>query len=410
MKLLTDKEKYAEAETIQITLEVENVSTGDVVLESRLPPTPYTGSFMMDNLAGSTKPRTLAELCFYAPGDDRLFFVHPIGEKPKGQLTLRPGQRQTFRYEVPAFRVVLYSEYGNTCPCEVRGPWFSGVDAERRKELVVIPEYQPVNIGDPHGLFDKAFDEKYVRPNVFKTFRGEHVLEAGKYRPVATMQDLSPQECNELSQLEPVRRFAEKHGRFDALCFTHVYITGGGFYGERIVILSTLGPAIETLLVRTWQGIKDCDPRVIEVFTLHSNKVNEPGAERFRVEYQPPLDFGSTKVYDNLSGELIFSAGSVWAGTGCLSVPRKVDREEIHQLHAKQSAIMKEASRYVSAELKGPLDEMERFLHAKRIRIRAVNDFGALSVDLALTIPPQSVRADVIAALKQNEHLRILGE
>jgi len=409
LKLLTDKEKYAEAETIRITLEVENASTGDVVLNSKLPPTPHTGSFMMDNMLESTKARRLAELCFYAPGDTRLFFVYPVGEKAEGQLTLRPGQRQTFRYEVPAFRVVLYSAYGDTCPCEVRGPWFSGVDAEKRKELVVIPEYKP-DIPDPHGPFDKAFDEKYVRPNVFKTFTRGHVIEAGKYRPVATLHSLSPQACNELSQLEPVRRFAEKHGRFDALFFTHVYITGGGYYGERIVILSTLGPEIETLLVRTWQGIKDCDPRVVEVFTLHSDKVNEPGAERFKVEYKEPCDFGWTKVYDNLSGQLIFSARGVWAGTGGLDFPRKVSKEEIWQLHDKQAAIMKEASRYISAELEGPLDEMEKFLHAKRLRIRAVNDWPEGRTDLSLTIPPQSVRADVIATLKKNKHLKVWEE
>lgn len=410
--LLTDKAQYAEAETIRVTLEIENVSGKDIVLRSILPPTPYSGSFLMDNLMDSTEDRPLAELCFYAPGEIRLFFIYPIAEEPKRQVTLESGQRLTLRYEVPAFRVVLYSKYGDSCPCEVRGPWFSGGNAEIRKDLVVIPEYKPVTCRQPYELFDEAFVQKYLRSNVIKTFYGGGVYEAGKYRP-AGLVDPCPEDSNELSQLEPVRLFAEKHGRFDGLFFTHVYITGGDFYGERIVILSSLGPAIETLLVRTWQGIPDCDPRVVEVFDLHSEQVNQPSAERFKVEHKPPLDFGWTKVYDTLSGELIFSAGSVWMGTGGIGFPRSVGREEIQQLHAEQSRIRKETSKYLGADLRGPLSEVEGFLHKNNLRIRAVNDFrhnGEGPVSLALTIPPNAVRADVVATLKQNANIRVSGE
>jgi hypothetical protein len=116
LTLLTDKEKYAEAETIQITLDVENTSTGDVVLNSRLPPMPRTGSFMMDNLLESTKARPLAELRFYAPGDTRLFFVYPIGEKPEGQLTLRPACQGRMRASGRGFvRVACRAASGEEC-------------------------------------------------------------------------------------------------------------------------------------------------------------------------------------------------------------------------------------------------------------------------------------------------------
>lgn len=368
---MLDKEQYSEADTIRLTLHLENLSARDIVLKSSLPPTPYTGSFLMDNLLDNTEERVLGELCFYAPGEVRLFFVYPIVAEPERQGRLRPGQRLTFRYEVPAFRVVLYSEYANTCPCEVRGPWLAGLNAVNRKDLVVTPDSKPIIIRQSYDLFDEPFVKKHLRANTIKTFHGGMVYEAGQYR-VPGPVDPCPEDSNELAQLEPVRTFAEKHGRFDGLFFTHPYITGGDFYGERIVILSSLGPAIETVLVRTWQRIEDCDPRIIEVFELFSNRVNPPGAERFRVEHQPPMDFGWTKGYDNLSGEMIFSAGSVWAGTGGMGFPRSVGRDEIRQLHAEQSKIRNDASRYISADLKGPLPDVERFLHSRKLRIRAV--------------------------------------
>ncbi|MCP4364403.1 MAG: hypothetical protein GY800_03795 [Planctomycetes bacterium] len=368
----TDKPVYDESDTIHVDVRIKNLSSKEQALKP-----------MTDNGFG---------VGVYQ--NSMILGIDPNNIDIIDNITVKPGKTKVFKYEFPAYRVVLYTEYAKELNLNIQGPWLEGATLastpftivtsyEELPELTYGPDPRPVN-------------DYFAKNDIFVTGPDDTIVKA------------SEEDLVYLSNLAEAVEFAENTKEFDGLLFYHHYgVSIGATYSERIVALCSKTPTIHTLILRTWpdEGVKSSLPKTLESYRLQYPKVadaeeNEEG-NRFKVVFKVPSDFGYTSVYDNRGDKMLFNATSVFMGIGGVLYPGMLEKEEIDGLSAERRRLDEELSRAITLEYDGPLGEIEELLFTLGLRVLSIYDSYCY-----VLIPPGVNRAEYIKSLQKHKIIK----
>ena len=114
-------------------------------------------------------------------------------------------------------------------------------------------------------------------------------------------------------------------------------------------------------------------------------------------------------MYDNLAGNVVFEATSIWSGCGELRVPRFQPGQEIEDLHRQQNQLRESLSRVVQIRCSKPIADLEATLYQQNFRIESLYcGFKLGGDDVALLlIPPDATREEAIEILQRLQYVRI---
>lgn len=363
----TDKQVYNESDTISIVVKIQNISPDKRVLEHKF-----------------EKDDSLLGLGVYIKGTGKLH-IFPDDLDLKSTITINSGETIDIKYELPAYRVVLYSDYAEEVEFDIQGPWLKDASIEKT-DLVISTNYKEASppVSGPKSINDLFLNNDIRIGNSLVKATDEHLLY--------------------LSNIPLAVEFAEKTKDFDGLIFNHVYITGGDYYSELFVILCSRTSDIEALVLRTWpdEGIKSSLPKVLESFRFkyQEGKAAKDAEDRFRIEYKAPSDFGYTRLYDNWANEMLFEASSVWMGRGTLVYPKTMLKRGIRELYSERMELNEEISRFIDVKSDLSLDEIEKLFSGLGLRISYIHQENC-----KVQIPPNTNRAKYVKLLKENSLL-----
>ena len=241
----TDKQVYNESDTISIVVKIQNISPDKRVLEHKF-----------------EKDDSLLGLGVYIKGTGKLH-IFPDDLDLKSTITINSGETIDIKYELPAYRVVLYSDYAEEVEFDIQGPWLKDASIEKT-DLVISTNYKEASppVSGPISINDLFLNNDIRIGNSLVKATDEHLLY--------------------LSNIPLAVEFAEKTKDFDGLIFNHVYITGGDYYSELFVILCSRTSDIEALVLRTWpdEGIKSSclNPSGLNIKKARRQKMRRTGS------------------------------------------------------------------------------------------------------------------------------------
>ena len=380
--LVSDKDRYIASEDITLTLTVTNASANEETLASLKGP--------------------LFALGIYK--NTRLFSILPDPKFEERTITLPANESIVLTYSFPAFRIASYAPHfsptATSTQVNVQGPWLKDHPTSLNREDVVVDGVTKLIEVDTTGneLNENALLlKKNIRQYNLSQQTEEHFVE------------LDYDGCQSLSEIPEIQTFVKENLEFDGLVADHRYITGGGSYDERIVILCTRNDTIETVVLRTWAHIQsDAPPRVIECYELSERRKVRCPLQRYDVLYESTGDHGFMKVTDNWTGNVVFDASSVWGGPGAMRFPRRQETEEIRNLHREQLIFRQSISRDIYISWKGSKYELETFLyqHDYRIKRPTVSE-NSPHARFLIAIPPGLSREEATDFLKTNPNITV---
>lgn len=364
----TDKQVYNESDTISLVVKITNISSEKRILEHK-----------------SKSDNTILDLGIYIKGI-REFFIYPEDLDVNSTVTINPGETIDIRYELPAYRVVLYADYAEKVEFDIQGPWLKDASITNT-HLTISTNYKEAS---PPVSGPETINDLFLKNDILV----DHTS--------GSLSKATEEQLLYLSNIPLAVEFAEKTKDFDGLIFKHLYVTGGSSYSEWFVILCSKTSDIEALVLRTWpdEGIKSSLPKVLESFKFKysEDKTAKDAEDRFRIKYKAPSDFGYTRVYDNWGNEKLFEATSVWMGRGTLVYPKTMMKRGIKELSSERRKLNEEISSVINVEFNVSLDEIEKTLSELGLRILYI------SKDYCnVLIPPNTNRAEYIKLLKEKD-------
>lgn len=355
----TDKQVYVESDTVRLSISVKNISSGENVLKARGDNDFRAGVYIRNA---------------------RVFHLEPE-DAGAGDIVVRPGETRVFRYEFPAYRAVLYAEYVEELMVNIQGPWLENISLTST-DLTISTSYREAPVPDA--------------PVVNECFSGEGIFAMASGGGVV---GASEEDRAYLSDIPEAVEFAERVGHFDALIFDHRYkVSVGPGYFERVAVLCSRGHDIEALVIRTWpDGRRGAElSRILSSYELRYPEEKEDAGKRFKIIFEPATDFGYIRVYDERGDKILFSATSVFMGTGTMLLPHKLEVEEIRELSDELSKRDAKFSRVIGFSYEADLDEVEKMLFKMGMRILNISDNYCMAL-----IPQGDERNEYIGLLKK---------